>query len=233
MSLSAAVDGTPRLVADVNTVVGDLVESVETTAAEIIYATALPKTPVLSGALKAGFTQAGPVITASAPYAVIVHARNPWITTAAKASETQQATAAEARVQQPSTRSEPDLMQIKRRHYLALLADGDAERAIAGDLRHGDDLRAELEARKHAITTEQPQHYGTVTVWAAARRLQQTDLDYQAFAAALVELNVNQVDVDVDPTRPATAGGSPSPSPATTPASPGPSGSTTPPTPTG
>lgn len=70
------------------------------------------------------------------------------------------------------------------------------------EISFADQLRGELEAPRHGITTEQPMHLATVWAWCAMTRLGLYTKPYQEFKTRdLVDLDRLE-DAEVDPTQP-------------------------------
>lgn len=71
-------------------------------------------------------------------------------------------------------------------------------------VRHGDQLRAELEGPKHGLTSIEaaPMHYMTLWVWAALTREGKTTVNFQTFKGQILGLEPVEAGEDVDPTTP-------------------------------
>lgn len=89
-----------------------------------------------------------------------------------------------------------------------------------------DQLRGELEARKHGISLDLQLHSTTVMIWCALVREGKYEKDFQTFKTGdLLDFQKHEA-TDVDPTQPGAPTGSPSSSPTTSPPSPTPGGTT-------
>lgn len=92
--------------------------------------------------------------------------------------------------------------------FNVLLADSpDTEEGSTTELevtiRHGDQLRAELEAPKHGLNdmAVTPMHFTTLWIWAALLRTKVITDDFRTFKGRLLTLEAADEGEPVDPTQ--------------------------------